>query len=43
LSLVPYSMDSEDKFNDFILNELIESSSLNDEDNVYFDATNIVA
>jgi hypothetical protein len=36
-----YSLDSKDEFNDFVLNELIESSSLDDEDTFYFDATNI--
>jgi hypothetical protein len=33
-------MDSEDGFN---LNELIDSSSSRDEDNFYFDSTNIIA
>lgn len=36
-------MDSEDEFNDFILNELIDSSSLDDEDDFYYGATNIIA
>jgi hypothetical protein len=35
-------MDFRDEFNDFIVNELIDSSSLDDEDNFYFDATNII-
>jgi hypothetical protein len=43
LSLVLYNIDSEDDFKDFVLNKLIESSSLDDEDNSYFDATNILA
>jgi hypothetical protein len=43
LSLVRYNIDSEDDFKDFVLNKLIESSSLDDEDNSYFDATNILA
>jgi hypothetical protein len=33
-------MDSEEEFNDFVLYELIDSSSLDDEDNFYFDAAN---
>jgi hypothetical protein len=36
-------MDLGDEFNDFIANELIDSSSLDDEDNFYFDITNIVS
>jgi hypothetical protein len=36
-------MDLGDEFNDFIANELIDSSSSDDEDNFYFDTTNIVS
>jgi hypothetical protein len=36
-------MDSKDKFNDFVGNELIDSWSSDVEDNFYFDATNIIA
>jgi hypothetical protein len=36
-------MDSEDEFNNFVLNEVIDSSSLDDEVNFYLDATNIIA
>jgi hypothetical protein len=32
-----------DEFNDFIVNGLIDSSSLDDEDNFYYDAANIVS
>jgi hypothetical protein len=34
-------MDFGDKFNNYIVNELIDSSSSNDDDNFYFDAVNI--
>jgi hypothetical protein len=36
-------MDFGDEFDHFVVNELIDSSSSNDGDNFYFDATNIVA
>jgi hypothetical protein len=36
-------MDSEDEFNDFVLNELIDSPSSEDQENFYSDATNIIA
>jgi hypothetical protein len=36
-------MDFRDEFNDFIVNELIDSPSLDDDDNFYFNATNIVS
>jgi hypothetical protein len=40
LAMVMFSMDLGDEFNDFIVNELIDSSS---EANFYFDAANIVS
>jgi hypothetical protein len=36
-------MDFGDKFNNFVVNELIDSSSSDDDDNFYVDAANIVA
>jgi hypothetical protein len=36
-------MDSEDELNYFVLNELIDPSSSDDEENFYFNATNIIA
>jgi hypothetical protein len=42
-STLSYSMDSEDEFNDFFVNELIDSSSSYDDKNFYFDTANIVA
>jgi hypothetical protein len=42
LALIPCSMDLGDEFNNFILNELIDSSSSHDEDNFYCDVVNIV-
>jgi hypothetical protein len=36
-------MNSEDEFNDFVVNELIDSSSLDGEENFYLDVTNIIA
>jgi hypothetical protein len=38
-----YSIKFGDEFNDFIVDELINSSPSDDEDNFYFDAANIVA
>jgi hypothetical protein len=38
-----YNMDSEDGFNDFVANELIDSLSSDGGEIFYFDATNIVA
>jgi hypothetical protein len=43
LILIVYSMEFGDEFNDFIVDELINSSPSDDEDNFYFDAANIVA
>jgi hypothetical protein len=43
LAMVICSMDLGDEFNDYIVNELIDSSSSDDEDNFYFDAANIVS
>jgi hypothetical protein len=43
LALLLCSMDIRDEFNNFIINELIDSSSSDDEDNFYFDAANIVS
>jgi hypothetical protein len=43
LALIPCSMYLGDEFNDFIVNGLIDSSSLDDEDNFYYDAANIVS
>jgi hypothetical protein len=43
LAMVMGSMDLRDEFNNFIVNEVIDSSSSDDEDNFYFDATNIVS
>jgi hypothetical protein len=34
-------MDFGDEFNNYVVNELIDSSSLDDDDNFYFDAANI--
>jgi hypothetical protein len=42
-STLPYNMDSMDSFNDFILNELNDSSSSDDDEFFYFDAAEIVA
>jgi hypothetical protein len=39
LSLVAYNMNSEDDFNDFVVNELIDLSSSEDEEKNYLDAT----
>jgi hypothetical protein len=36
-------MDLGDEFNDFIVNELNDSSSSDDEDNFYYDTANIVS
>jgi hypothetical protein len=36
-------MDSKDPFNDFVLNELNDSSSLDDDEIFYFDVAEIVA
>jgi hypothetical protein len=42
--MVVHSMNFGDEFSDFVANELIDSSSSDDdEDNFYFDVTNIVA
>jgi hypothetical protein len=35
-------MDSEDEFNNFVLNELIDSPSSKDEEKFYSDVTNII-
>jgi hypothetical protein len=35
-------MDFGDKFNNFVVNEVIDSSSSDDVNNFYFDAANIV-
>jgi hypothetical protein len=43
LSFVVYNMNSEDEFNDFVVNKLIDSSSLEDEKKIYSDTTNIIA
>jgi hypothetical protein len=43
LALLPCSMDFGDEFNHFVVNELIDSSSSDDDGNFYFDAANIVA
>jgi hypothetical protein len=43
IALIPCSIDLEDEFNNFIVNELIDSSSFDDEDNFYCDAANIVS
>jgi hypothetical protein len=40
--MIPCSMDFGDKFSNFVVNELIDSLSLDDDDNFYFDAANIV-
>jgi hypothetical protein len=36
-------MNSEDEFNDFVVNELIDSSSLDGEKKIYLNVTNIIA
>jgi hypothetical protein len=36
-------MNLEDEFNDFVVNELIDSSSLDGEKKIYLNATNIIA
>jgi hypothetical protein len=36
-------MNLEDEFNDFIVSDLIDSSSFNNENNFYFDTANIIA
>jgi hypothetical protein len=36
-------MDSQDEFNEFVLNELIDSPSWEDKESFYSDATNIIA
>jgi hypothetical protein len=36
-------MNLEDEFNDFVVRDLIDSSSFNNENNFYFDAANIIA
>jgi hypothetical protein len=38
-----YGMDFGDEFNNYVVNELIDSSSSNDDNNFYFDAVNIAA
>jgi predicted AAA+ superfamily ATPase len=43
LSQIRCSMDFGDDFNNFVVNELIDSSSLDDDENFYFDGANIVA
>jgi hypothetical protein len=41
MTLILCSMDFGDEFNNYVVNELIDSSSLDDDDNFYFDAANI--
>jgi hypothetical protein len=43
LALIPFSTDLGDEFNDFIVNELDDSSSSVDKDNFYYDVANIVS
>jgi hypothetical protein len=43
LLFVVYSMNSDDEFNDFVVNELIDSSSSEDKEKIYSDATDIIA
>jgi hypothetical protein len=37
-----YSMNSDDEFNNFVVNKLIDSSSSEDEEKFYSDATDII-
>jgi hypothetical protein len=41
VTLLLYSIDLKDEFNYFIVNELIDPTSLDDEDSFYFDVINI--
>jgi hypothetical protein len=43
LAMIPYNMDLGDEFNNFIVNELIDSLSSDDEDIFYCDVANIVS